>query len=131
MHPALAFIIGILVAIGVILLFLAFSGVTFYGVAVPVEGSLAAALFVVALILALIFYAGVKAQFRRVKTGKEALIGAKGIATTDLKPKGEVRVVGEFWEATAKDATIPVGQMVEVVSIDGVYLVVKPVEQKA
>jgi membrane-bound serine protease (ClpP class) len=66
-----------------------------------------------------------------VKTGKEALIGAKGIATTDLKPKGEVRVVGEFWEATAKDATIPVGQMVEVVSIDGVYLVVKPVEQKA
>jgi membrane-bound serine protease (ClpP class) len=131
MHPALAFIIGILVAIGVILLFLAFSGVTFYGVAVPVEGSLAAALFVVALILALIFYAGVKAQFRRVKTGKEALIGAKGIATTDLKPKGEVRVVGEFWEATAKDTTIPVGQMVEVVSIDGVYLVVKPVEQKA
>ena len=131
MHPALAFIIGILVAIGVILLFLAFSGVTFYGIAVPVEGSIAAALFIVALILALIFYEGVKAQFRRVKTGKEALIGAKGIATTDLKPKGEVRVVGEFWEATATDATIPAGQMVEVVSIDGVYLVVKPVEQKA
>ena len=131
MHPALAFIIGILVAIGVILLFLAFSGVTFYGVAVPVEGSLSAALFVVALVLAWIFYAGVKAQFRRVKTGKEALIGAKGIATTDLKPKGEIRVVGEFWEATAKDVTIPAGQMVEVVSIDGVYLVVKPVEQKA
>ena len=131
MHPALAFIIGILVAIGVILLFLAFSGVTFYGIAVPVEGSIAAALFIVALILALIFYEGVKAQFRRVKTGKEALIGAKGIATTDLKPKGEVRVVGEFWEATAKDATIPAGQIVEVVSIDGVYLVVKPVEQKA
>ena len=131
MHPALGFIIGILVAIGVILLFLAFSGVTFYGIAVPVEGSLAAALFIVALILALIFYEGVKAQFRRVKTGKEALIGAKGIATTDLKPKGEVRVVGEFWEAAAKDATIPAGQIVEVVSIDGVYLVVKPVEQKA
>jgi len=131
MHPALGFIIGILVAIGVILLFLAFSGVTFYGVAIPVEGSLATALFVVALILAWIFYAGVKAQFKRVKTGKEALIGAKGIATTDLKPKGEIRVVGEFWEATAKDATIPAGQMVEVVSIDGVYLVVKPVEQKA
>jgi len=112
-------------------LFLAFSGVTFYGVAIPVECSLATALFVVALILAWIFYAGVKAQFKRVKTGKEALIGAKGIATTDLKPKGEIRVVGEFWEATAKDATIPAGQMVEVVSIDGVYLVVKPVEQKA
>ncbi len=79
----------------------------------------------------MIFYAGVKAQFRRVKTGKEALIGARGIATSDLNPKGEVRVMGEFWEATAKDATIPAGQAVEVVSMDGVYLVVKPAEQKA
>ena len=108
-----------------------FSGIAFYGVAVIAEGSLAATLFVVALIIALIFYAGIKAQFRRVKTGKEALIGARGIATTDLKPKGEVRVMGEFWEATAKDATITAGQAVEVVSMDGVYLVVKPAEQKA
>ena len=74
---------------------------------------------------------GVKAQFRRVKTGKEALIGARGIATSDLKPKGEVRVMGEFWEATAKDTTIAAGQAVEVVGMDGVYLVVKPAEQKA
>ena len=79
----------------------------------------------------MIFYAGVKAQFRRVKTGKEALIGARGIATSDLNPKGEVRVMGEFWEATAKDTTIAAGQAVEVVSMEGVYLVVKPVEQKA
>ena len=131
MHAALAFIIGILVAIGAFLLFAAVSGITFYGVAIQVEGSLAVTLFVVALILALIFYAGVKAQFRRVKTGKEALIGARGIATSDLKPKGEVRVMGEFWEATAKDTTITAGQTVEVVGMDGVYLVVKPAEQKA
>ena len=39
--------------------------------------------------------------------------------------------MGEFWEATAKDATIAAGQAVEVVSMDGVYLVVKPAEQKA
>ena len=127
MHAALAFLIGILVAIGVFLLFAAFSGTTFYGLAVP----LAVTLFVVALILALIFYAGVKAQFRRVKTGKEALIGAKGIATSDLKPKGEVRVMGEFWEATAKDTAITAGQAVEVVGMDGMFLVVKPAEQKA
>ena len=81
-------------------------------------------------IVVLIFYAGVKAQFRRVKTGKEALIGARGLATSDLKPKGEVRVMGEFWEATAKDTPITVGQAVEVVSMVGVYLVVKPAEQK-
>ena len=131
MHAALAVIIGVLVAIGALLLFAAVLGITYYGVAVPLLGSLAATLFVVALIVALIFYAGVKAQFRRVKTGKEALIGARGIVTSDLKPKGEVRVIGEFWEATAKDTTITAGQAVEVVSMEGVYLVVKPAEQKA
>ena len=131
MNAALAFIIGILVAIGVFLLFVAVLGIAFYGVGIMAEGSLAATFLVIALILGLIFYAGVKAQFRRVKTGKEALIGARGIATTDLKPKGEVRVMGEFWEATAKDATITAGQAVEVVSMDGVYLVVKLGEQKA
>jgi len=128
MHVSLGLIIGVLVAVGVFLLFVAVSGMVFFGVAVPVEGSLAVTLFVVALILGLIFYAGVKAQFRRVKTGKEALIGAKGVATSDLQPRGEVRVMGEFWEATAKDASIAAGQSVEVVSMDGVYLVVKPVE---
>jgi membrane-bound serine protease (ClpP class) len=131
MHASLGFIIGVLLAVGIFLLFVAVSGITFFGIGVPIEGSLAATLFVVAVILALIFYAGVKAQFRRVKTGKEALIGARGTATTDLNPKGEVRVMGEFWEATAKDATITAGQAVEVVSMDGVYLVVKPAEQKA
>ena len=131
MHASLALVIGILVAIGVFLLFAAVAGITYYGIAVMAEGSLAIALFVVAVIIALIFYAGFKAQFRRVKTGKEALIGAKGIATSDLKPKGEVRVMGEFWEATAKDTPITAGQTVEVLSMDGVYLVVKPVEQKA
>ena len=37
MNAALAFIIGVLVAIGIFLLFAAVSGITFYGVAVPVE----------------------------------------------------------------------------------------------
>lgn len=131
MHAGIAFLIGILVTIAAVLFFAAISGTTYYGLAVQVEVTLAVTLTVVALIVAFIFYTGVKAQFRRVKTGKEALIGAKGIATTDLKPKGEVRVMGEFWEATAKDTTIAAGQPVEVVGMEGMFLVVKPAEQKA
>jgi membrane-bound ClpP family serine protease len=65
-----------------------------------------------------------------VKKGKEALIGARGIATSDLKPNGEVRVMGEFWETAAKDTTITAGHAVEVVSKVGMYFVVKPAEQK-
>ncbi len=131
MHAGLAFLIGILVTIAAFLFYAAISGTTYYGLAVQVELTIGIAFIIIALIVSLIFYIGVKAQFRRVKTGKEALIGAKGIATSDLKPKGEVRVMGEFWEATAKDTTISIGQAVEVVGMDGMFLVVKPAEQKA
>ena len=131
MHASLALIIGILVTLAVVLIYAAFFGISFAGLAGSDEEALAATILVVALIIALIFYAGFKAQFKRVKTGKEALIGATGVATTDLKPKGEIRVMGEFWEATAKDVPINAGQAVEVVGLEGVFLVVKPVEQKA
>jgi membrane-bound ClpP family serine protease len=131
MHAWIAFLIGVLVAIGAFLFFAALSGTTYYGIAIQVEVTLAVTLFVIALIVGWIFYVGVKAQYRRIKTGEEALIGAKGIAATDLKPKGEVRVMGEFWQATAKDTTIAVGQVVEVVGMEGMFLVVKPAEQKA
>jgi membrane-bound serine protease (ClpP class) len=131
MHAGIAFLVGILVTIAVFLFYAAISGTPFYGLAVQVEVTIAATLIVVALIVGFIFYVGVKAQFRRVKTGKEALIGAKGIATSDLKPKGEIRVMGEFWEATAKDGEVEIGQPVEVVGMDGMFLVVKLAEQKA
>ncbi len=131
MHAWLAFLIGVLVTIAAFLFFAALSGTTYYGIAIQVEVTLAVTLLVIALIVAWIFYVGVKAQYRQIKTGKEALIGAKGIAATDLKPKGEVRVMGEFWQATAKDTTIAVGQVVEVVGMEGMFLVVKPAEQKA
>ena len=125
MHAGLAFVIGILVAMAGFLFFAAISGTTYYGIAIQIEETLAVLLVIIAVILGWIFYAGVKAQFKRVKTGKEALVGAKGIAATDLKPKGEVRVLGEFWEATAKDASIALGQAVEVVGMEGMVLVVK------
>ena len=131
MHAGLAFVIGILVTIAAFLFFFALSGTAYYGLAVSVEATIGVTLIIVALIVSVIFYIGVKAQFNRIKTGKEALIGAKGIATTDLKPKGEVRVQGEFWEATAKDNEIQTGQPVEVVGMEGMFLVVKPAEQKA
>ena len=131
MQASLAFVIGILVTIAAFLFFAVISGTTYYGLAISVELTLGFTMIIVALILAVIFYVGVKAQFTRVKTGKEALIGAIGTATTDLKPKGEVRVMGEFWEATAKDGEIINGQAIEVIGMDGMFLVVKPTEQKA
>jgi membrane-bound serine protease (ClpP class) len=94
--------------------------------ALQIEVAIAIILLIIAGIAAWLFYIGVKAQHKRVKTGKEALIGSKGVASTDLKPKGEVRVLGEFWQATTKGVPIVNGQPVEVVDMEGMFLVVKP-----
>jgi membrane-bound serine protease (ClpP class) len=131
MHVSLAVIIGILVIIAAILIYIALAGIPFVGLAANDEEALAATLFAVALIIAGIFAAGVRAQFKRIKTGREALIGAKGTAITDLNPKGTARVNSEFWEAATQDIMIKAGQQVEVVGMDGMTLVVKPAEQKA
>ncbi len=130
MHAWLAFLAGVLVVVGGLLIVSASVGIQYYGLALQLEAVIAIILFVIAAITVWLFYVGVKAQYRRVKTGKEALIGAKGIATTDLAPKGEVRVLGEFWQATAKDKIIAEGQAVDVVDMEGMFLIVKPAEQK-
>jgi membrane-bound serine protease (ClpP class) len=131
MHPGLAFLAGALVVTGAVLIISAGLGIAYLGLALQVEVVIAIILLVVAGIIAWLFYEGVRAQYKRVKTGKEALIGAKGVVTTALEPKGEIRVSGEFWQATTKDGAIPVGVDVEVVSMEGMFLVVKPAEQKA
>lgn len=129
MHGWLAFLAGILIAVSGLLIVSASIGITFYGLALEVEALLAGILLIIAAIAAWLFYVGIKAQYKKVKTGREALIGAKGVAITDLKPKGEVRVMGEFWQATAKDTTIANGEAVEVVDMEGMFLVVKLAEQ--
>ena len=131
MHAWIAFAAGILIAVGALLLFAAFSGITYYGLNAQIMVAMAVMLLVAAAISAWLLYAAVRAQYSRVKTGKEALIGASGIAVTNLNPKGEIRVMGEFWQATAKEAAIANGQEVEVVGMEGMFLVVIPLKEKA
>ena len=57
------------------------------------------------------------------------LVGATGVVSTDLSPTGEVMVNGEFWTGELEIETadvIAAGTDVEVVSIDGNHLKVKP-----
>jgi membrane-bound ClpP family serine protease len=129
MHVWLGFLAGILIAAAGLLIISASLGIAI-GLAWEIAVVLAIILLVTAGIAAWLFNAGIKAQYKSVKTGKEALIGAKGVATSDLKPKGEVRVLGEFWQAIAKDGFIANGMAVEVVCLEGMFLVVKPTEEK-
>ncbi|MGQ9696367.1 MAG: NfeD family protein [Armatimonadota bacterium] len=68
--------------------------------------------------------AGVRAQRRRVVTGREALVGATAVAKTSLNPEGMVQVMGELWRASSDEPVEP-GQRVVVVSVDGLTLRVR------
>ncbi len=131
MHPALAFVAAICLVIAGLLLCSALQGVSYYGVAPEAQLALAIIIIVIALIIIWMIYKAAQAKLSKIKTGKEALIGSRGVAVTDLNPKGEIRVLGEFWQATAKEGEIKNGEKVEVVGMQGMFLVVKPVKEKA
>jgi membrane-bound serine protease (ClpP class) len=68
---------------------------------------------------------------RRFKlTGSEAMIGKKGVAITDLKPKGEVRVEGEIWRAESLSGDIAKGQQVIVKTLKGLVFIVEKLQEQ-
>jgi membrane-bound serine protease (ClpP class) len=63
---------------------------------------------------------------RRTKlTGAEAMFGKIGIAVSDLKPNGEVRVQGEIWRAESISGEILKGEKVKVKSLKGLVVIVE------
>ena len=55
-------------------------------------------------------------------TGPEAMIGKTGVAITDLKPKGEIRVEGEIWRAESFSGNIEKGEQVTVKKLNGLVV---------
>ncbi len=68
----------------------------------------------------------------KVSTGKEEMLGEEGIVTTALVAGGEgmVRIHGELWRAGSAMA-IADGKSVRIIRIDGLKLIVEPVETPA
>ncbi len=62
--------------------------------------------------------AGLKAQRRKVVTGREGLIGEKGVATTDIDGTGQAFIHGELW-TVASSEKIAKGEEIEVISVEG------------
>ena len=131
MHGALAFVARICTTIAALLIVLALSGITYYGITPQEQVALAIALIAIAIVTLWLLYYAFKARKLKIQTGKEALIGANGKATTDLNPNGTVRVKGEFWEATSKNGWIRMGENVKVVGMEGMFLTVETAEEKA
>jgi membrane-bound serine protease (ClpP class) len=64
-----------------------------------------------------------------VVSGREALIGATGVARSDLDPTGTVHVRGEMWTAIAQGKAIREGQSVRVTAVEGLRLRVAAQEE--
>jgi membrane-bound serine protease (ClpP class) len=64
----------------------------------------------------------------KVETGVENLIGSIGEVTAALAPVGQIRVLGELWQARAS-SDVPPGTSVRVVAVNGLILDVEPVER--
>lgn len=86
--------------------------------------------FTVAIMIGLffIFVVGsvVRTRGKRPTTGREAMLGQRGVARTDLDPHGRVFVEGTIWSAVATcEPVILKGEPIRVVSRDGMVLEVE------
>jgi membrane-bound serine protease (ClpP class) len=57
-----------------------------------------------------------------VLMGAHTLVGATGVATTDLAPSGTVQVQSELWTAESEGEPIPKGQAVRIRAVEGLRL---------
>lgn len=73
----------------------------------------------------------VRARSEPVRTGQEHFIGQVAQVRTDLQPRGRVWFQGQGWSAVSRsDETIPAGQRVRIVAVNGLTLVVEPVDDE-
>jgi membrane-bound serine protease (ClpP class) len=59
---------------------------------------------------------------RRMPEPDRSLVGADGVATTNIDPVGTVRVRSEVWTAESADGPIPAGTKIQVVGEEGLRL---------
>ena len=62
----------------------------------------------------------------RAAVGVETLVGRTAVVVTACRPRGQVRVAGELWQAECVDGADP-GERVEVAAVDGLLLTVRPI----
>ncbi|MDQ4029762.1 MAG: hypothetical protein M3168_01840 [Actinomycetota bacterium] len=60
---------------------------------------------------------------RKPLVGVETLVGAAATVVSACRPRGQVRVQGELWDAHCQRGADP-GDVVEVLAVDGLTLVV-------
>ncbi|NDJ35837.1 MAG: nodulation protein NfeD [Chloroflexi bacterium] len=125
---------GILAGTGIVSLIVGLA-LLFNRPGIEAFGEISAPFIVATGVLATIFlaaYLSVALGVRQLppSTGREGLIGLVGRVVDPLTPEGMVLVHGERWRAESEDrTTVNRGARVEVVSVEGLRLVVRPAER--
>ncbi len=100
-------------------------------IAVPTwsEVEATAILITVVLIAFLLFgiWKAIQSHREKPTTGREGIIGERGVTVTELDPHGQVELRGEVWRATSTRGKLDKGQSVAVVEQKGLTLVVERV----
>ena len=60
---------------------------------------------------------------RRAKVGVETLVGREATVVTSCRPRGQVRVAGELWQANCVEGADP-GEVVRVTAVERLALTV-------
>ena len=90
----------------------------------PWPWNLVASLLSLAFFAAEVAYWNRRMRGRRVQTGVENLVGSVGEVVEPLMPDGQIRVLGELWEAHAQ-VELPRGTPVRVLRLEGLTLEVE------
>jgi membrane-bound serine protease (ClpP class) len=70
------------------------------------------------------------AKLRGRKPAQGNMESLEGVVSTELNPRGFIRISGEIWQAETKDGnTVKEGELVRVVQRKGLLLLVEPVNQ--
>jgi membrane-bound serine protease (ClpP class) len=85
-------------------------------------------------LISAVFFLWVMSMFIRMRkkkyvSGAEEMIGAQGEALEDFDKSGRIRVHSELWTGVA-DKPVSKGQRVEVLSMDGLKLKIKVLEDE-
>ena len=89
-----------------------------------------AATLVTTAFFTLVVGAGLRAQRRRVTTGRAGMVGTRAVVIEPGSGRGRVRVGDEIWNAAWGDAPLDVGKEVEITGVDGLVLRVRPLAKE-
>ncbi|MHA1129438.1 MAG: NfeD family protein [Candidatus Helarchaeota archaeon] len=86
---------------------------------------------IIIVFLSLIAIKVLQTKYLKSELDTDQLIGARGYVKIALKPEGQVIVKSEIWTAVAVEGTWPIleDEQIEVVSVNGVKLTVKPLQE--